>query len=136
MGLDKEKAKIQNALGQFTNAWNEYGVSIVSDGWTNVKGKPLINILGVSVSGAIFLSNHDYSDCYKPIINIAQPLLETIQTIGPYNVILVITNIVANCKATRAIIEDKYPNIFWSGCLVHTLNLLMHDIVKMKDPSY
>ena len=40
VGLDKEKAKIQNALGQFANAWNEYGVSIVSDGWTNVKGKP------------------------------------------------------------------------------------------------
>ena len=43
---------------------------------------------------------------------------------------------VANCKAARAIIEDKYPNIFWSGCLVHILNLLMHDIVNMKDPSY
>ena len=26
VGLDKEKAKIQNALGQFTNSWNEYGV--------------------------------------------------------------------------------------------------------------
>ena len=32
LGLDKEKAKIQNVLGQFTKAWNEYGVSIVSDG--------------------------------------------------------------------------------------------------------
>ena len=69
------------------------------------------------------------------VINIAQPLLETIQTIGPYNVIQVITDNAANCKATGAIIEDKYPNIFWSGCLVH-MNLLMHDIVKMKDPSY
>ena len=25
VGLDKEKAKIQNALGKFTNAWNQYG---------------------------------------------------------------------------------------------------------------
>ena len=55
-----EKAKIQNALGKFTNAWNEYWVSIVSDGWTNVKGKPLINVLGVSASGAVFISAHDY----------------------------------------------------------------------------
>ena len=96
----------------------------------------MINICGVSTSGAVFLSAHDYSDRYKTGINIAQPLLETIQTIGPYNVIQVITDNVANCKATGAIIEDKYPNIFWSGCLLHTLNLLMHDIVKMKDPSY
>ena len=93
-----------------------------------------LNILGVSASGAVFLSAHDYSDRYKTGINIAQPLLETIQTIGPYNVIQVITDNVANCKVAGAIIEDKYPNIFWSRCLVHTLNLLMHDIVKMKGP--
>ena len=135
MGLDRERAKINSALGKFTNDWSLYGVSIVSDGWKDVKGKPLINILGVSTSGAVFLSAHDYSDCYKTGINIAQPLLDTIQTIGPYNVIQVIIDNAANCKAS-AIIEDKYPNIFWSRCLVHTLNLLMHDIVKMKDPSY
>ena len=85
----------------------------------------MINNLGVSASGMVFLLAHDYSDPYKTCINIAQPLLDTIQTIGPYNVIQVITDNVA-----------KYPNIFWSSCLVHTLNLLMLDIVKMKDPSY
>ena len=109
---------------------------IVSDGWKNVKGGPLINILGVFASGAVFLSAHDYLDRYKTSINIAQPLLDTIQTIGPYNVIQVIADSAANCKAVGAIIEDKYPNIFWSRWLVHTWNLLMHDIVKMKDPSY
>ena len=86
-------------LGKFTNDCSNYEVSIVSDGWTNVKGKSLINILGVSASGAVFLSAHDYSDCYKISINIAQPLLETIQNIGPYNVIKVITDNAANCKA-------------------------------------
>jgi hypothetical protein len=101
-----------------------------------VKGKPLINILVVSKSGAIFLSAHDYSDRYKTGINIADALLKTIQEIGPYNVIQVITDNVANCKAAGAIIEDRYPNIFWSGCLVHTMNLLMHDIIKMKDHDY
>ena len=76
MGLDKEKAKIQNALGQFTNAQNEYGVSIVSNGWTNVKGKPLINVLGVSATSAIFLSSHDYLDKFKTGMNIAELLLK------------------------------------------------------------
>ena len=133
VGLDREKAKIDSALGKFTNDGSNYGVSIVSDGWTNVKGKPL---LGVFASGAVFFPAHDYSDRYNIGINIAQPLLETIQKIGPYNVIQVITDNVANCKAAGAIIEDKYPNIFWLRCLVHPLNLLMNNIVKMKDPSY
>jgi hypothetical protein len=98
-----------------------------------VKGKPLINILSVSASGVIFLSAHDYSDRYKTSINIADVLLKTIQEIGPYNVIQVITDDAANCNVAGAIIEDRYPNIFWSGCLVRTMNLLMHDIIKMKE---
>ena len=108
-------------------------MSIVSDGWTNVKGKPLINVLGVSATGAIFLSTHDYSDKFKIGMNIAKLLLKNIEAIGVYNVIQVITDNAANCKAAGTIIEDKYPNIFWSGCLVHTLNLLMHDIIKLKE---
>ena len=59
VGLDKERAKINSALGKFTNNWSNYGISIVSNGWTNVKGKPLINILGASVGGAVFLSAHE-----------------------------------------------------------------------------
>jgi hypothetical protein len=102
LGLDMERAKIQGALGKLTNDWNQHGVSIVSNGWTNMKGGPLINILGVSASGAIFLSAHDYSDRYKTGINIADALLKTIQEIGPCNFIQVITDNAANCKASRS----------------------------------
>eukprot|EP00253_Pinus_taeda_P021475 PITA_21475 len=136
VGLDNEKAKISHSLNRMTSAWTEHGVSIVSDGWTNVKGKPLISVLAVSVNGSIFLTAHDYSDKFKTAINIAEALLETIDRIGPYNVIQVITDNAANCRAAGAIIEDKYTNIFWSGCLVHTLNLLLHDIVKNKNEQY
>lgn len=107
-----------------TSSWTDHGVSIVSDGWTNVKGKPLISVLAMSVSGAIFLTAHNYLDKFRTAINIAEALLETIDHIGPYNVIQVITDNAPNCKAAGEIIEDKYPNIFWSECLVHTLNLL------------
>ena len=47
----------------------------------------------------------------------------------------VITDNAANCKATE-IIERTRPHIFWYGCLVHTLNLLMHDIVKHKEGGW
>eukprot|EP00253_Pinus_taeda_P025103 PITA_25103 len=136
VGLDHEKAKISHSLNRMKSSWTDHGVSIVSDGWKNIKGKPLISVLAVSVSGAIFLTTHDYSNKFKTAINIAQPLLETIDRIGPYNVIQVITDNAPNCKAAGAIIEDKYPNIFWSGCLVPTMNLLMHDIVKNKNEHY
>lgn len=52
-----------------------------------------------------------------------------------YNVIQVITINVPNCKVAGAILEDVYPSIFRFECLVHALNLLMHDIIKMKNPD-
>jgi hypothetical protein len=57
LGLDRKRAQNQGALGKFSIDWIRHEVSIVSNGWTNVKGKPLINILGVSASSAIFLSS-------------------------------------------------------------------------------
>ena len=78
----------------------------------------MINVLGVPAYGTFFLLAHDYSDKFKIDMNIAKLLLKIIETIGPYNVNQVINDNAANCKAARAIIEDKYPNIFWFGCLV------------------
>jgi hypothetical protein len=57
--LDREKEKIQRALTRFIDEWSDIGVSIVSDGWTNVRNQHLINVLGVSATGAMFLATHD-----------------------------------------------------------------------------
>ena len=35
--LEREKAKVQRALTRFTNEWVDCGVSIVSNGWTNIR---------------------------------------------------------------------------------------------------
>ena len=90
----------------------------------------------LSSTGAVFLLTHDYSYKFKTGINIAELLLKNIEAIGPYNVIQVIIDNAAKCKAAEAIIEDKYRNIFLSRCLVHTLNFLMHDIIKLKENEY
>jgi hypothetical protein len=131
--LDREKAKVQRALTRFTDEWSDIGVSIVSDGWTNVRNQHLINVLGVSASGAMFLAAHDSSSIIASSQNISELLLKTINDVGPSNVIQVIIDNAANCKGAGKIIERAHPHIFWSGCLVHTLNLLMHDIVKHRE---
>jgi hypothetical protein len=134
--LDKEKAKVKRALTRFTDGWADVGVSIVSDGWTNVRNQHLINILSVSSTGEVFLGAHDSSSVMASSQNIADILLKTIDEVGPTNVIQVITDNAANCKGAGKIIERKYTHIFWSGCLVHTLNLLMHDIIKHKECTW
>jgi hypothetical protein len=130
MLLDRERAKIRRSLRLFTDDWGDFAVSIVSDGWTNVRNQHLINVLGVSATSIVFLTTHDSSSIIASSQNISDLLLKTINDVGPSNVIQIITDNAANCKGAGKIIEQNYPHIFWSGCLVHTLNLLMHDIIK------
>jgi hypothetical protein len=59
--LDREREQIQRTLTQFTDDWGGFRVSIVSDGWTNVRNQHLINVLGVSATSAVFLAAHDFS---------------------------------------------------------------------------
>ena len=92
----------------------------------------MINVLGVLTSHVVFLATHD-SSITSFAQNILEILLKTINDVDPSNVIRVIIDNAANCKVARKIIEPMHPHIFWSTCLVHTLNLLMHDIVKHKD---
>jgi hypothetical protein len=135
MLLDKERTKIQRAMMRFTDEWGDYEVSIVSDNWKNIRNQHLINILGVSASGAMFLAAHDSSLTIASTQNISNLLLKTINDVGPSNVIQVITDNTANCKGARKIIERVHPHIFWSRCLVHPLNILTHDIVNIKNVS-
>jgi hypothetical protein len=83
MLLDKERAKIQRALTRFTDDWGNFGVSIVSDGWTNVRNQHLINVLSVSATCTVFLVAHNSSSIIAFSQNISEILLKTIDDVGP-----------------------------------------------------
>lgn len=51
--LDECLRDVEKDLTPIKDTWYSQGVSIVSDGWKNVKHKPLINVLAVNSRGAI-----------------------------------------------------------------------------------
>ena len=59
---------------------------------------------------------------------IADLLINTIQEIGPQKVVQVITDNVAAYKAAGHVGEAKFRHIFWTSCVVHTLNLTLKNI--------
>jgi hypothetical protein len=103
--LDRGKTKIQAGHSRLTNEWSEIGVSIVSNGWTSIRNQHLINVIGVSSSGVVFLAACDSSSISATSQNIAKLLLKTIDEVGSSNVIQVITDNAANCKGAGKIIE-------------------------------
>jgi hypothetical protein len=81
------------------------GVSIVSDGWTDIKNKPLINVIASNSVGSCFLYAEDFSGVEKTGSAIAEFLLKAIDEIGPANVMQVVTDNASNCKAAGKEIE-------------------------------
>lgn len=56
-----------------------------------------------------------------------------IEEVGVECVVQVVTGNAANCKAAGLMIEAKYKNIFWTPCIVHTLNLALKNICDPKN---
>ena len=70
----------------------------------------------------------DFSGEEKTGVKISKYLLEAIESIGPSNVLQVVTDNAANCKAAGKEVEKVYRHIFWSPCVVHSLNLIFKDL--------
>jgi hypothetical protein len=131
--LQKERAHMEQLMKPIKSSWQDKGLSIVSDGWTDAQRRPLINFMGTSELGPIFLKPIDGTKEYKDKHYIACLLLDATSEVGPHKVVQVITDNAAVLKSAGSIVEAKYPHIFWTPCVVHTLNLALKNICAAKN---
>ncbi|GAU10528.1 hypothetical protein TSUD_419450, partial [Trifolium subterraneum] len=130
--LQREKNNVEKLLQPIKGTWYEKGVSIVSDGWTDAQKRPLINFMAISSATPMFFNAIDGTSEFKDKYYIAKLILETISVVGAQNVVQIITDNALVCKAASSIVEGTYPHIFWSPCVVHTLNLALRNICAPK----
>jgi hypothetical protein len=50
-----------------------------------------------------------------------------IEEVGPQNIVQICTDNASSMKAAADIITNKYPHIYFQGCVVHVMNLLLED---------
>ncbi|XP_050222742.1 uncharacterized protein LOC126672833 [Mercurialis annua] len=131
--LQQEKTHVKRLLEPIKSTWKEKGVSIVTDGWSDPQRRPLINVMVVCESGPMFIKAVDCSGEVKDKHFISSLLMEVIDEIGHQKVVQIITDNAKNCKAAGEIIESMYPHIFWTPCVVHTLNLALNNICAAKN---
>ncbi|KAH6779478.1 hypothetical protein C2S52_010715 [Perilla frutescens var. hirtella] len=130
--LAQENEHINRLLQPIRESWRKKGAFIVSDGWSDRQRRPLINIMAASSGGAMFIKAIDASGNIKDADNVASIFDVAIKEIGKENVVQIITDNASNYKAAGTIIEARYPQIFWTSCVVHNLNLALKSIC---DPS-
>lgn len=88
---------VDTDITPYEDTWYSQSISIVSDGWSNIKHKPLINVLTVN-SRYICLKLFQVR---KTGAGIAKKFRDAAGSVGPSNVFQVVTDDAANCKAAR-----------------------------------
>ncbi|XLR22794.1 hypothetical protein S83_050694 [Arachis hypogaea] len=115
------------------NSWSGKGVSIVSDGWSNPQRRPLLNFIAITESGPMFLKAVDCSDEIKDKDYVAKQIRDVIREVNLSNVVQIMTDNAPVCKAAGLLIEAEFSSVYWTPCVVHTLNLALKDICAAKN---
>eukprot|EP01018_Ginkgo_biloba_P019676 Gb_31492 [translate_table: standard] len=123
--LTKEKSLVEQTIESIRSSWQTTNVSIVSNGWTDARNRPLINVIIVCPKGLMFLNAVDRNGELKDATFIANILIDVIESVGPSNVVQVITDNARVCKAAELLVEARYEHIFWTPC---ALNLILKQI--------
>ncbi|CAA7023825.1 unnamed protein product [Microthlaspi erraticum] len=93
--------------------------------------KTIVNLCINSRGGTCFLSSKDASKDAHTGEYIFQYIDKCIEEIGADKVVqAVIDNATNNVSATR-LLRQKRPNIFWSSCAAHTVDLMLEGISKL-----
>eukprot|EP00253_Pinus_taeda_P016358 PITA_16358 len=82
-----------------------------------------------SLNGPVFLKAVDTLGEYKDAQFMVELFIKVID-VGVDSCVQIITNNAPICKVVGMIVEAKYPQVFWTPCIVHSLNLALKSIVS------
>ncbi|XP_048550057.1 uncharacterized protein LOC125529674 [Triticum urartu] len=109
------------------------------DGWSDPQRRPVLNFMAITEDGPMFLRSINTEGEVKSKEYIRDRLCEIIEAVGPTNVVQVITDNASNCRGAGLLVQERYNHIFWTPCVVHTLNLALKSIgsaTSQDDPLY
>jgi len=129
--LQKRKRKVQESLKSHQESWELNGCTVMTDAWTDKRGRGVMNLVVHSAYGVCFLDSVDCSAVKKDGRYIFELVAKCIEEIGVQNVVQVVTDNARPNEAAASLLKAKYPSIFWNGCAAHTIDLMLEDIGKM-----
>jgi hypothetical protein len=131
--LERSVDKRNDLRKKHEQAWNEYGCTLMSDGWTDTRHRHLINFLANSPADTFFPGSIDASSEVADGRMLADLIEKQIEKIGKEYVVQVVTDNGANFKAAGRILTERIPTLFWTRCVAHCLDLLLEDLGKIKE---
>lgn len=129
--LDKEEETTSQIVDDIKSTWKKTGVSLLSDGWTDMRNRSLINFLVNNPHGTVFLKTVDASDCVKNAEKLFELLDGIVEEIGEDIVVQVITDNAAAYKSAGAMLMKKRTSLYWTPCAAHCIDLMLEMIGEL-----
>ncbi|KAL0210330.1 hypothetical protein RCL1_004766 [Eukaryota sp. TZLM3-RCL] len=134
------EAEIKVSMKTLVRRVAHYGMSVTSDGWSDSRSRPIVNLMGVSVDGSFFLDSCDASGKIKTgdfLFSFIKKFIEQDDTgFSPYHIVQLVTDSASNCLAAGTLMESTYPWITFSRCSAHSIDLILHSIAKLEFISH
>ncbi|MCO5612319.1 hypothetical protein L7F22_066584 [Adiantum nelumboides] len=126
--LEEEVASIKEAILPVRQKWEAYGVSLVGDGWTNIRSTSLEGVLASCRGMPLYIESTECGARQKTAPILCEMWSKAVEYVGPKNVVQFVSDGEATNRAASGLLEQKYPHITWSPCTAHCLNNLLKDI--------
>ncbi|KAK2634564.1 hypothetical protein Ddye_029356 [Dipteronia dyeriana] len=120
----------ENAKEAMEQSFDER-VTIMSDGWTDIRERSLLNFLVNNHIGTVFMKSIDAFDAVKDDELIFKLLDSVMEEIGEDIVVQVVTDNASAYKATGRLLMEKRKHLYWTFYAAHCIDLILEDIEKL-----
>ncbi|KAL4201522.1 hypothetical protein AMTRI_Chr02g216550 [Amborella trichopoda] len=129
--LKKEVEYTNEYLKTHKEGWARFGVSLMTDMWSDRRKRSDMNLLVNCPTGTVFLCSIDASNDVHDAYYIFSFIAKGIEEVGEEHVIQVVTDNVASNLATGHLLRQKRPRIFWTPCVAHCVDLILEAIGEL-----
>ena len=129
--LEEEYARTKSLLQEREAEKLKNGCSIMTDAWSDKKRRSIMNVCTNCADGTNFISSKEMSDVSHTSEVIFELVDKAIEDIGEDDVVQVVTDNASNNMGAKKLLHENRPQIFWSSCATHTINLMLQGIGNM-----
>ncbi|XP_021974445.1 uncharacterized protein LOC110869505 [Helianthus annuus] len=129
--LQEEVNTTKALVAGIKDTWKSTGVSLLSDGCSDMRNRSLINFLVNNPHGTVFLKTVDASDCIKNADKLFELLDAVIEEIGEDNVVQVVTDNASAYKKAGELLMEKRKSLYWTPYAAHCIDLMLEKITEL-----
>ncbi|CAI5467554.1 unnamed protein product [Closterium sp. Yama58-4] len=130
--LQKLVADTANIVRPLKESWKTTGCTLSVDGWTCMKSRGLVCVMAHNDTAPVIVKTVDSKTAKKTGEYLAGLIQRAICDVGDSNVVQVVMDNASNNRRAADILRDGFPAIFFNNCAAHVLDLMLHDIGKVR----